>query len=178
MNYFTTFEINLDNDIKFILTKEEEEKLKNNIIDINKFIRNNIKITKPSFYQKKIFVSCLLSQIDSSKNKKDIDKIAKGLKRFTQNYYSNILKEKIDCKDTNEIIKKLEKREENNKENNKEDNEEPLSLFTNNEIYTIDFKDKKYDTYDLKKFLEELKDIFKLSTGTDKLEEIIKNKIK
>ena len=53
-----------------------------------------------------------------------------------------------------------------------------MSLFTNNEIYTIDFKDKKYDTYDLKKFLEELKDIFKLSTGTDKLEEIIKNKIK
>ena len=172
-------EINLNNQGKFKLN-EKEKKLFDalSIKDIDKFINKNINIKNPSYYQKRQFINCIISQINENNVNKLItndnnylNKIIESTRYFTSNCFSPLLKIKNE-KDIKEedMLKKLsdiykEESESSNKEKNSKAKKNPPLIFYDNKqkkFIEVSMTLEDYSKYGREEYLSKLKEIFNL----------------
>ena len=104
---FTTIEIDSKKLPNLILEKREKKLFEHlKVSNVVSFIKENIGIENPSYYQIKQFINSFLSQI-SEENIQKIDddikkKIIASTRHFTKNPYSNLLKENNAANNVNE----------------------------------------------------------------------------
>ena len=184
-------EINLDNQKKFILSEKEKKLLDllyEKDVDVDEFIKEKIGIDNPSYYQKRQFINCILSQINENNyGKLDKDKLDKRInssKHFTSNCFSSILKEKdkndVDEKEMLQKLSDIYKTKSEDKENNEKNNKDKENNEKNNNDYPLIFYNNKqdkfievsmslehYKDFEKKKYLSELKEILDLNNPID-----------
>ena len=174
-------EINLDNQKKFKLSEKEKnilDLLYEKDVDVDEFIKEKIGIDNPSYYQKRQFINCILSQINENNyGKLDKDKLDKRInssKHFTSNCFSSILKEKNkNDVDEEEMLQKLSdiyKTKTEEKENIEKNNKDyPLIFYNNNQdkFIEVSMSLEDYKNFEKKKYLSELKEILDLNNPID-----------
>ena len=154
-------EINLSNPRPFKLEEQEREIIEQlKISNIEEFINKNICIKNPSYYQKRQFLNSLLCQITPNNahlllEKDLLKKKIEATKYFTENSFSDLLKEKSVGKEKSEeeileIFSSIQK---------KEDLRMPLIFFDNKNFFEVEFNEENKGR---EFYLEQFKKIFNL----------------
>ena len=184
--------INLNNQRNLKLTEKEKGLFGLlNISNYEEFIDKNIHIENPSYYQKRQFINCILSQINEDNydklNDDTLNKIINSTIHFTQNCFSPLLKEKNEKgMNEDEMLQKLsdiyksefdnkEKIDKKNKSELDKSNKDNPLIFYNNEKQKFievsmsldEYKNKKYERKD---YLSKIKEIFNLENPIDENE--------
>ena len=190
INFFQTYpilkiiqktEINLENPTKLILPYNEKKLFSFLGIDkVEEFIKNNIKIKNPSYYQKRIFINSFLSQItvnnasilsDDLKRKK-ID----STQYFTLNCYSDLIKQKNNIPKPEYLLEQLSEIDYNY--NTKL--EIPLVFYDKQkqEFFEVDMTENYYKDYKKEDYLKDLKHIFNLDNPVKTDDKDLKSLVK
>ena len=160
---------------------------------IDAFIKENIGIDEPSYYQKRQFINSFLSQLKIKNiryiDESDFNAIIKSTKYFTINPYSKLLKRKK-LKNEEEILNELTNIniDDDDEYNKLEKDKVPLLFYHHNhdniiplsnqkpEMFSYVKMDKKeYEGWSQKQYLKEFKKIFNLKNPIDEEEKKITN---
>ena len=188
---FTTIEIDSKKLPKLNLNEKEKNLFKLlEIKDVDSFVKKNIGIENPSYYQIKQFINSFLSQISGDNiqnlNNDTKEKIIASTRHFTKNPYSNLLKENNAANNVNEgncqkseltekdILEKLSliDNDTSKKENIKELDKIPLVFYNTekSEFFEVSMSEDDYKNYKRKKYLKDLKKIFNLKNPIENKE--------